>query len=154
MLAISTLLGVWKSEEVLLLVFELLLTKCTSVLPLQTTTLCIQVCICETTLPTSYCVKLSVTCSFLAIRLDWEVYNIDEDDDQLIDLIIDVGDPHPKIVNGKEIVTARQSSLDSLVTVRVREHIGKQKNVPFSIKQSQQVSWQIIWNMKLSQLSR
>ena len=30
------------------------------------------------------------------IRLDWEVYNIEDDDDQLIDLIIDVGDPYPK----------------------------------------------------------
>ena len=80
----------------------------------------------------------------LAIRLDWEVYNVDEDDDQLIDLIIDVGDPHPKIVRGKEIVTARQTSQVSLVAVNVRQHIGRQKNVPFSVKQPQQVSWHFI----------
>ncbi|CAB4016963.1 Hypothetical predicted protein, partial [Paramuricea clavata] len=72
------------------------------------------------------------------IRLDWEVYNIDEDDDQLIDLIIDIGDPHPKIIQGNEVVPARQDSGVPLITIDVRQHIGRLENVPFSIKQSQQ----------------
>ena len=78
------------------------------------------------------------------IRLDWEVYNIDEDDDQLIDLIIDIGDPHPKVVQGNEMVTARQTSHVPLITVHTRQHIGRLENVPFTIKQPQQVNCHII----------
>lgn len=67
------------------------------------------------------------------------MYNIDENDDQLIDLIIDIGDPHPKIVEGKEVIPARMTSDLPLITVDVRQHIGRLENVPFNIKQSQQV---------------
>lgn len=84
-----------------------------------------------------------ISCVFLFIqldiRLDWEVYNIDEDDDQLIDLMIDVGDPHPKIVNGTEVAPAKNTSDVPLITVDVRQHIGRLRNIPFSIKQPQQV---------------
>ncbi|XP_028403887.1 deleted in lung and esophageal cancer protein 1-like isoform X2 [Dendronephthya gigantea] len=73
------------------------------------------------------------------IRLDWEVYNIDEEDDQLIDLIIDIGEPHPKIVDGKDVVPAKHGSDVPLVTVDVRQHVGRQENVPFKIKQPQQI---------------
>ena len=76
----------------------------------------------------------------LDIRLDWEVYNIDDDDDQLIDLVIDIGDPHPKIINGKEIISAKHTSDVPLISVDIRQHIGKQENIPFIIKQPQQVT--------------
>ena len=67
------------------------------------------------------------------------MYNIDEDDDQLIDLTIDIGDPHPKIVQGKEVIPARMTSDTPLITVDVRQHIGRLENAPYSIKQTQQV---------------
>ena len=72
------------------------------------------------------------------------MYNIDEDDDQLIDLIIDIGDPHPKIIQGNEVVPARQDSGVPLITIDVRQHIGRLENVPFSIKQPQQVSCRLV----------
>ena len=88
--------------------------------------------------------KTAHLCSAIDIRLDWEVYNIDKDDEQLIDLIIDIGVPHLKIVQGKEMVPARMTSDLPLITVDVRQHIGRLENVPFSIKQSQQVRSHII----------
>lgn len=84
---------------------------------------------------------MCVTLYFLLdIRLDWEVYNIDEEDDQLIDLIIDIGEPHPKMVDGKDVVPTKHGGDLPLITVDVRQHIGRRESVPFKIKQPQQVS--------------
>lgn len=82
----------------------------------------------------------------LDIRLDWQVYNIEEDDDQLIDLIIDIGDPFPKIRKGNEVVAARthEASDIPLITADIRQHIGRLKNVPFTINEPQQVSCHVI----------
>ena len=78
------------------------------------------------------------------------MYNIEDDDDQLIDLIIDVGDPYPKISKGNEVVPASrlEPSDVPLITVHVRKHIGKMQNSPFNVKQSQLVSFRIVSNIK------
>lgn len=76
----------------------------------------------------------------LDIRLDWEVYNIEEDDNQLIDLIIDVGDPFPKMHDGKEIVSDEQINTGlPLITVNVREHKGRHDNTSFRVEKTQMV---------------
>lgn len=75
------------------------------------------------------------------IRVDWEVYNEEADDHQLIDLVVDVGDPYPKMMNGKEVGhTLRDEDNDTpLITVDVRKHTGKRSNVPYSIIPCQQI---------------
>ncbi|XP_046844531.1 deleted in lung and esophageal cancer protein 1-like [Xenia sp. Carnegie-2017] len=74
------------------------------------------------------------------IRLDWEVYNIEEDDNQLIDLIIDVGDPFPKMHDGKEIVSDKLINTGlPLITVNMREHKGRHDNTSFSVEKTQMI---------------
>ena len=73
------------------------------------------------------------------IRVNWEIYNEEPDDSQLIDLIVDVGNPFPKMVNEKEVECNYEGSDRPLITVDVRKHAGKRADMPFSLHPPQQV---------------
>ena len=79
------------------------------------------------------------------IRLDWESYNILPQDNQLLDMLVFVGQPFPVIQDGQEVVPAVQEQDCYLceekpfIQVKLREHEGARANRPFEVTPSQQV---------------
>lgn len=79
------------------------------------------------------------------IRLDWESYNILPQDNQLLDMLVFVGQPLPVIQDGQEVVPALQEQDCYLceekpfIQVKLREHEGIRANRPFEVTPSQQV---------------
>ena len=76
------------------------------------------------------------------IRLDWETYNIEPDDDQLLDLLVFVGRPLPVLKDGLEVeptVDQQEEDEQPFIQVKLREHEGKSSNRPFEVTPSQQV---------------
>ena len=84
-------------------------------------------------------------CFFPDIRLDWESYNILPQDNQLLDMLVFVGQPLPVIQDGQEVVPAFQEQDCYLceekpfIQVKLREHEGIRANRPFEVTPSQQV---------------
>lgn len=82
---------------------------------------------------------------FPDIRLDWESYNILPQDNQLLDMLVFVGQPLPVIQDGQEVVPALQEQDCYLceekpfIQVKLREHEGIRANRPFEVTPSQQV---------------
>lgn len=82
---------------------------------------------------------------FPDIRLDWESYNILPQDNQLLDMLVFVGQPLPVIQDGQEVVPAFQEQdcylceEKPLIQVKLREHEGIRANRPFEVTPSQQV---------------
>ena len=82
---------------------------------------------------------------FPDIRLDWESYNILPQDNQLLDMLVFVGQPLPVIQDGQEVVPAFQEQDCYLceekpfIQVKLREHEGIRANRPFEVTPSQQV---------------
>lgn len=82
---------------------------------------------------------------FPDIRLDWESYNILPQDNQLLDMLVFVGQPLPVIQDGLEVVPAFQEQDCYLceekpfIQVKLREHEGIRANRPFEVTPSQQV---------------
>lgn len=83
------------------------------------------------------------------IRLDWETYNIVPQDNQLLDMLLFIGQPLPVIKDGQEVVPAVQEEdcyrceEKPFIQVKLREHEGACANRPFDITPSQQV-WQAV----------
>ena len=100
----------------------------------------------------------------LDIRIDWQMFNVSPDDEQLLDLVVVYGDPFPlKDENGKEIIVhsalsghltedkykrmpVDQVAVDTLaasrpqlISLNLREHNGTQATAPYSIEPSQLV---------------
>lgn len=71
------------------------------------------------------------------------MYNEEPGDNQIIDLIVDVGYPFSRTVNGNEVeLNLGESHSDRpLITVDIREHIGRRSNIPFSVDPLQQVCY-------------
>jgi len=79
------------------------------------------------------------------IRLDWETYNIVPEDNQLLDMLVFIGQPLPVIKDGQEVVPAVQEEdcyrceEKPFIQVKLREHEGARANRPFDVTPSQQV---------------
>lgn len=79
------------------------------------------------------------------IRLDWETYNIVPQDNQLLDMLVFIGQPLPVIEDGQEVVPAVQEEdcyrceEKPFIQVKLREHEGARANRPFDVTPSQQV---------------
>lgn len=79
------------------------------------------------------------------IRLDWETYNIVPQDNQLLDMLVFIGEPLPVIKDGQEVVPTVQEQDCYLceekpfIQVKLREHEGARANRPFDVTPSQQV---------------
>jgi len=79
------------------------------------------------------------------IRLDWETYNIVPQDNQLLDMLVFIGQPLPVIKDGQEVVPAVQEEdcyrceEKPFIQVKLREHEGARANRPFDVTPSQQV---------------
>lgn len=86
---------------------------------------------------------------FPDIRLDWESYNILPQDNQLLDMLVFVGQPLPVIQDGQEVVPALQEQdcypceEKPFIQVKLREHEGIRANRPFEVTPSQQVRYTV-----------
>ena len=86
------------------------------------------------------------------IRLDWETYNIVPQDNQLLDMLVFIGQPLPVIKDGQEVVPAVQEEdcyrceEKPFIQVKLREHEGERANRPFDVTPSQQV-WQTAYRL-------
>ena len=98
----------------------------------------------------SYYEKLSFP---IDIRLDWETYNIVPQDDQLLDMLVFIGQALPVIEDGQEVVPAVQEEdcyrceEKPFIQVRLREHEGTRANRPFDVTPSQQV-WLTVLHLR------
>ena len=63
----------------------------------------------------------------------------DDDDDQLIDVDLLLGDPFPLVV-GTEEVESDESLHQPLVGINISEHIGARADIPVTIQPAQLVS--------------
>jgi hypothetical protein len=71
------------------------------------------------------------------VRVDWHMFcSPDDDDDQLIDVNLLLGDPFPLILGAKE-VESDESLQQPLVGVNISEHIGTRADIPVTIQPSQ-----------------
>lgn len=79
------------------------------------------------------------------IRLDWETYNIVPQVNQLLDMLVFIGQPLPVRKDGQEVVPAVQEEdcyrceEKPFIQVKLREHEGERANRPFDVTPSQQV---------------
>lgn len=86
------------------------------------------------------------------IRLDWETYNIVPQDNQLLDMLVFIGQPLPVIKDGQEVVPAVQEEdcyrceEKPFIQVKLREHEGERAKRPFDVTPSQQV-WQTAYRL-------
>lgn len=93
--------------------------------------------------------KLMSSFFFSEIRLDWEAYNILPQDNQLLDMLVFIGQPLPVIKDGQEAVPSVQEENcyrcegKPFIQVKLREHEGARANRPFEVTPSQQV-WRTV----------
>ena len=91
------------------------------------------------------CNEVDVFFIFSEIRLDWESYNILPQDNQLLDMLVFIGQPLPVIKDGQEVVPSVQEEDcyrcegKPFIQVKLREHEGARANRPFEVTPSQQV---------------
>ena len=74
------------------------------------------------------------------VRVDWQTFIVDRDDDHLIDLKVYIGDPFPILdENGNECESENHVPIDNnkFISVLMEEHSGNRSNVPFSIPNTQ-----------------
>lgn len=82
----------------------------------------------------------------LDIRLDWSTYNIEENDNQFLDMIVSYGQALPLFDSkGQELpppppVCDLSCFTPPLIQVKLDEHKGIRSNKPFEVKPSQQVN--------------
>lgn len=76
--------------------------------------------------------------SHVDIRLDWETFVIDPEDNQLIDFNVYIGDAFPLYdENGDEV--CEMTTADQLIRVSLAEHYGKRTDAPFKVDTPQVV---------------
>ena len=78
---------------------------------------------------------------FADIRLDWDTFIVDDNDNQLIDLDCFYGNPFPILdQDGREVVEDEQEEEGgNLVRVVLKEHEGRKSAQPFKVLNKQMV---------------
>ena len=78
--------------------------------------------------------------TFLDIRLDWQSYIIDNDNRQLLDLLVMIGNPFPLLDEDNKEVESDEDMVDPLIKVKLSPHDGVESSVPFTMEPKQLVS--------------
>ena len=75
----------------------------------------------------------------LDIRLDWQSFIVEDDDTQLLDLHVMIGNPFPLLDEDNREVESDEDVPDPLVRVRLSLHEGVQCTLPFKMEPKQLV---------------
>eukprot|EP00794_Sanderia_malayensis_P003460 gene3460-3956_t len=71
------------------------------------------------------------------IRVDWQSFIMDQRDNQILDLLVMIGDPFPKRDENDEEIEDEDCILDPLIKVKLNPHQGNKADIPFQMKPRQ-----------------
>ncbi|XP_014666551.1 PREDICTED: deleted in lung and esophageal cancer protein 1-like [Priapulus caudatus] len=73
------------------------------------------------------------------IRIDWQTFEINQSDEQLLDVLVIIGDPFPLINADEEASDEEAVDISKLISVKIQEHEGVKSNGLFKIVPKQMV---------------
>lgn len=79
---------------------------------------------------------------YVDLRLDWQTFEMKQNDDKLLDLIMTIGEAFPVVdEDGKEVEESQQdeNDLTKLIKIRIQEHEGIRSETMFTIAPKQTV---------------
>ena len=79
--------------------------------------------------------------SFVDIRLDWQSYIAEKEDDQIIDLLVMIGNPFPLLDDDENEIEYEDDVTMPLIKVKLNPHQGKLSSIPFTMAPRQMVTF-------------